>query len=253
MSQAGHLRVTTCFSITRDCGLSRLGPSSHVLPRGQPGVCLAFTLCWQKQRGLWEDLCSPFSPGVVAQHLYGAHLELGHAQRAPGAWPGGVRPELGRSEVGDRMGPAWRQTWPGGGGLVAQLCLTLAVPRTAARQAPPSMGVSRQEYWSGLPFPPPGDLPTQGWNPRLLHCSLILYCGASREATGISPREMQTAPGLEASECERGFSRGCRWSPGRLVLEMRDKLRKGPQGLGEGGAAPVDGEVSGGGQRGLSG
>ena len=29
---------------------------------------------------------------------------------------------------------------------------------TAARQAPLSMGFSRQEYWSGLPFPPPGDL-----------------------------------------------------------------------------------------------
>ena len=31
-----------------------------------------------------------------------------------------------------------------------------------AHQAPLSMGFSRQEYWSGLPFPPPGDLPTQG-------------------------------------------------------------------------------------------
>ena len=161
----GRPRQDTCFSIGRDCGLSRLGPSSHVLPRGQPGVRPAFTLCWQKQRGLWEDLCSPFSPGVVLQLLYGAHRELGRAQRAPGAWPGGVRPELGRSEVGDRMGPAWRRIWPGGGGLVAQVCLTLAVPRTAARQAPPSMGVSRQEFWSGLPFPPPGNLPHPGMEP----------------------------------------------------------------------------------------
>ena len=30
---------------------------------------------------------------------------------------------------------------------------------TVAHQAPPSMGFSRQEYWSGLPFPSPGDLP----------------------------------------------------------------------------------------------
>ena len=30
---------------------------------------------------------------------------------------------------------------------------------TVAHQAPPSMGLSRQEYWSGLPFPSPGDLP----------------------------------------------------------------------------------------------
>ena len=41
---------------------------------------------------------------------------------------------------------------------------------TVARQAPLSMGFSRQEYWSGLPFPSPGDLPNQGSNPGLPHC-----------------------------------------------------------------------------------
>ena len=35
-------------------------------------------------------------------------------------------------------------------------------PRTVARQAPLSMKFSRQEYWSGLPFPIPGDLPNSG-------------------------------------------------------------------------------------------
>ena len=35
-------------------------------------------------------------------------------------------------------------------------------PRTVAYLAPPSMGFSRQEYWSGLPFPSPGDLPDPG-------------------------------------------------------------------------------------------
>ena len=39
-------------------------------------------------------------------------------------------------------------------------------PRTAAYQAPPSMGFSRQEYWSALPFPSPGDLPDPGIEPR---------------------------------------------------------------------------------------
>ena len=39
-------------------------------------------------------------------------------------------------------------------------------PWTVAYQAPPSMGFSRQEYWSGLPFPPPGDLPDPGIKPR---------------------------------------------------------------------------------------
>ena len=40
-----------------------------------------------------------------------------------------------------------------------------ATPWTVARQAPLSMGFSRQEYWSGLPFPPLGDLPYQGMEP----------------------------------------------------------------------------------------
>ena len=39
-------------------------------------------------------------------------------------------------------------------------------PGTAAHQAPPSMGFSRQEYWSGLPFPSPGALPDPGIEPR---------------------------------------------------------------------------------------
>ena len=38
-------------------------------------------------------------------------------------------------------------------------------PRTVAHQAPLSMEFYRQEYWSGLPFPSPGDLPEQGPEP----------------------------------------------------------------------------------------
>ena len=41
-----------------------------------------------------------------------------------------------------------------------------ATPWTVAYQAPPPMGFSRQEYWSGLPFPSPGDLPDPGIKPR---------------------------------------------------------------------------------------
>ena len=42
------------------------------------------------------------------------------------------------------------------------LCLTLETPWTVACQAPLSMGFSRQEYWNGLPFPSPVDLPNPG-------------------------------------------------------------------------------------------
>ena len=46
-------------------------------------------------------------------------------------------------------------------------CVRLfATPWTVALQTPPSMGFSRQEYWSGLPFPSPGDLPDPGIEPR---------------------------------------------------------------------------------------
>ena len=41
-----------------------------------------------------------------------------------------------------------------------------AIPWTVAHQTPPSMGFSRQEYWSGLPFPSPGGLPNPGIEPR---------------------------------------------------------------------------------------
>ena len=43
--------------------------------------------------------------------------------------------------------------------FVAQLCLTLCSPMKHSPQAPLFMGFSRQECWSGLPFPSPGDLP----------------------------------------------------------------------------------------------
>ena len=43
-----------------------------------------------------------------------------------------------------------------------------ATPWTVARQPPPSMGFSRQEYWSGLPFPSPGHLHDPGIEPRCL-------------------------------------------------------------------------------------
>ena len=44
----------------------------------------------------------------------------------------------------------------------------LVTPRTIARQAPLPMGFSRQEYWSGLPCPPPGNLPHPGIKPMCL-------------------------------------------------------------------------------------
>ena len=55
-----------------------------------------------------------------------------------------------------------------------------ATPWTVDCQAPLSMGFSRQEYWSEMPFPTPGDLPDlriEHMSPAgILHCRQILYC-----------------------------------------------------------------------------
>ena len=59
----------------------------------------------------------------------------------------------------------WTSLLGGGESEVAQSCLTLCNPMDCNLQAPPSMVFSRQEYWSGLPFPSPGDLPDPGIEP----------------------------------------------------------------------------------------
>ena len=52
------------------------------------------------------------------------------------------------------------------GGLVAKSSPTLATPWTVACQASLFLGISRQERWSGLPFPSPGNIPNSGIEPR---------------------------------------------------------------------------------------
>ena len=61
--------------------------------------------------------------------------------------------------------------------------------RTIALQAPPSVRFSRQEYWSGLPCPSPGELPDPG-NPRLLyplHWQVLYLLGSPTGPPGKSP------------------------------------------------------------------
>ena len=64
-----------------------------------------------------------------------------------------------------------------------RLCVT---PQTVAHQARPSLGFSRQEYWSELPFPSPGDLPNPGIKPCLPHCRQMLYHLSHQGKLGIS-------------------------------------------------------------------
>ena len=71
-----------------------------------------------------------------------------------------------RNRPTDIENKLWLPKGKGSESEVTQSCPTLWDPWTVARQAPPSMGFSRQERSSGLPFPSPGDLPDPGMEPR---------------------------------------------------------------------------------------
>ena len=76
-----------------------------------------------------------------------------------------------------------------------QLCPTLCDPMDHSQQAPLSMGFSRQKYWSGLPFPPPGDLPDPGVEP-----ASFTSC--------ITGGLITTSATWEAIPCGRGLQKG---------------------------------------------
>ena len=63
-----------------------------------------------------------------------------------------------------------------------------ATPRTVAHQAPLSIGFSRQEYWSGLPFPSPGDLPESGIEPASLMSDRPISPNVSWNAVSFVPQ-----------------------------------------------------------------
>ena len=73
--------------------------------------------------------------------------------------------------------------------VVAQSCPTLCNPMDAAHQSPLSMGFSRQEHWSGLPFPSSGDLPDPGIEP-----------GSSTSQADALPSEPPGKPYMSALE-----------------------------------------------------
>ena len=81
----------------------------------------------------------------------------------------------------------WRQGWDPPTRCLSGCCAKSlsrvwlsATPWTGALQAPLSMGFSKQEYWSGLPCSPPGDLPNPGIKPRSLHGRRIFTVWATK-------------------------------------------------------------------------
>ena len=83
-----------------------------------------------------------------------------------------------------RVTKSWTQLkWVCSCCSLPQLCLTRAIPWTIAHLAPLLVGFLKQEYWNGLPFPPPGE---SSWsNLELLHCTQSLY-PLSQEGEGLN-------------------------------------------------------------------
>ena len=116
------------------------------IPRGYQGMCL--------QR--WEGLSTL---GLDGENKLPGTLCQGDASKREDGGVGGG-------------GCARRISLPSGKSSHAQSCPTLCNPMDCSPQAPLSMGFSRQEHWSGLSRPPPGDLPNPG---ILLFCLLYWW------------------------------------------------------------------------------
>ena len=79
---------------------------------------------------------------------------------------------------------------------ITSVCVcVLSLQSCPALQAPLSVVCSRQECWSGLPFPSPWHLPGQGSNPGLLHGRQILY-GLSHRETSATRKRLLVCTGL---------------------------------------------------------
>ena len=120
----------------------------------------------------------------------------------------------------------------------AHSCPLKAILWTVACQASLSMGFSRQEYWSGLPYPPPGDLPGPGMEPTSLMSPALEGGFFTTSATWEALKKLRTSL-KKKNQKYTLFSlapacggRGPRRSTGKLSLHScghTEILRAGPQ------------------------
>ena len=127
-------------------------------------------------------------------------------------------------------------------------------PWTAARQAPLPMGFSRQGYWSGLPCPPPGDLPNPGIEPGFpvfqvdsllceLHQGSINPLESMKSPTAHGPLELWVSRGGGEQSLERG---GCEEQACLPPVGLRVKAAPYSQGrISEASGADCPAHVSG--------
>ena len=131
------------------------GIRSHVV---HTGVC-----CWwayyQKFRHMWIP-SGPWAYRTASQTLFRGSADKNQFQGLQ------LGPQTVRLLSGIYMGCV----------CVVSHVQLFATPWTVAHQAPLSMEFSRQEYWNGLQFPPPRDLPNPGIKPKSQICISRVFC-----------------------------------------------------------------------------
>ena len=100
------------------------------------------------------------------------------------------------------------------------MCLTLYNPMDITHQAHLSMKFSRQEYWSGLPYPLPRDIPNPGIKPTSLRSSAL----ADRFFTTTTTTREGNGTPLQYSCLENPMDRGAWWAAVHGVMKSRTRL-----------------------------
>ena len=128
---------------------------------------------------MWQWLIpSPHSPGPLYMVPAAAAAAAAKScQSCPTLWdprdgspPGSAVSRILQARTLEWVTISFSNAWKWKVKMKSLSCVQLIVtPWTVACQAPPFMGFSRQEYWSGLPFPSPGDLPNPGIQPGSTH------------------------------------------------------------------------------------
>ena len=143
-------------------------------------VCVCVCVCMQKKAlvpQLCPTLCDPKNYNLCPWNSLGKNPVVGRHFLLHGIFQ--PRNQTQVSCIVGRCFTVWATSkltfMYDGGGSVAKSCPTLVTPWTVAHHTPLSMGFPSQEYWSGLPFPAPGDLFHQGSNPCLLYWMWSLY------------------------------------------------------------------------------
>ena len=85
-------------------------------------------------------------------------------------------------------------------------CPTLYDPADAARQVPLSLGFSRQEHWSGMPYSPPGDLPDPKSEPKSLKSPALAAGFFTTSSTWEAPQEAIRPSEVRSGEAKEAAS-----------------------------------------------